>query len=217
MAESRRRFLAVGLGGAALLAVGGASIALRRTRGRTPRLPLRFFTPEEYAVVAAVADRVLATALPEGADGGDAGGAPPDLGPLKLERPPAPAAAEVDVAGRVDAFLAPLDPHDAKDLKQLVALFENGLFGLLSGTGPTPFTAKSPGEQDAHLAAWAHSRLAVKRSGYQVLKRLCCALYFSAPATYASVGYPGPPVEFVRETLQLRRSLSEPPPEEAPR
>jgi len=37
------------------------------------------------------------------------------------------------------------------------------------------------------------------------MKRLCCALYFSAPETYASIGYPGPPYDLVRSVRGASR------------
>ncbi|MBS2026155.1 MAG: hypothetical protein JST92_27455, partial [Deltaproteobacteria bacterium] len=98
-----------------------------------------------------------------------------------------------------------------KEFKQVVHLFENALFSLVSGMPPIPFTQKSAEQQDQHLAAWANSRLAVKRTGYQVLKRLSCAMYFASPETYASVGYPGPPVELVKSVLEARKAAATPP------
>ena len=186
MAETRRGLLKKTVGGAVLLAAAGAvPLAMRKTRlrevpqGRT----LQFFSPAEYSIWAAVADRVLAEEKPSGA----------------------PAPAQVDVAGRADAFLAPLPDPDRKDLKQLLALFDNALFSFLQGGPAHPFTAMSPQEQDAHLRRWETSRFALQRTGYQALKRLSCALYFAAPETYASVGYPGPPYELVRSVLGARR------------
>jgi len=172
--------------GAALLAAAGSvPLALRRTKVREAAKgrPLQFFTPAEYSIWAAVADRVLAEEKPSGA----------------------PTASGLDVAGRADAFLAPLPQADRKDLKQLLALFDNALFSVLGGGPPRPFTAMSPDDQDAHLRRWQTSRLAIQRTGYQAMKRLCCALYFSAPETYASVGYPGPPYELVKSVLGARR------------
>lgn len=177
MAESRRGLLKKTLGGAALLAAAGAvPLALRKTRLREPLGPLQFFTPAEYSIWAAVAGRILTDAPPQ-----------------------------LDVAAKADAFLALLPAADAKDLKQLLALFDNALFSLLCGGPPRPFTQMTPAEQDAQLAAWQTSRLAIKRSGFQAMKRLTCALYFSDPATYAGVGYPGPPYELVKTVLESRR------------
>jgi hypothetical protein len=186
MAEGRRGFLKKTLVGAALLAAaGGVPVALRRTRLRElPRdKPLRFFTPAEYSIWAAVADRILAEEKPSGA----------------------PAPAELDIAARADAFLAPLPDTDRKELKQLLALFDNALFSVAQGGPPRTFTGMSAAEQDAHLRRWQTSRLSVQRTGFQALKRLCCALYFSAPETYASVGYPGPPYDLVRSVLGASR------------
>jgi hypothetical protein len=186
MAEGRRGFLKKTVGGAALLAVAGAvPVALRRTRLRElPRdKPLQFFTPAEYSIWAAVADRVLA----------------------EEKRSAAPSPADLDVAARADVFLAPLPESDRKDLKQLLALFDNALFSAVQGGPARTFTAMSPEEQDAHLRRWQTSRLALQRTGFQAMKRLCCALYFSAPETYAAVGYPGPPYELVRSVLGARR------------
>jgi hypothetical protein len=61
------------------------------------------------------------------------------------------------------------------------------------------------GEQDQHLRSWQNSRLAIRRTGFQAMKRLSCAIYFGSPDTYASVGYPGPPYELVKSVLGARR------------
>ncbi len=184
MEQTRRSFLKKTLGGAALLAVAGAvPVALRKTKLRESPKTLRFFTPAEYSIWAAAADRILAEEKPSGA----------------------PAPGQVDVAGKADAFLAPLPESDRKDLKQLLALFDNALFSLLQGGPPRPFTQMSADEQDAHLRKWQTSRFAIQRTGFQAIKRLSAALYFSDPSTYASVGYPGPPYELVRSVVGARR------------
>jgi hypothetical protein len=184
MEQTRRSFLRKTMGGAALLAVAGAvPVALRRTKLREAPKGLRFFTAAEYSIWAAAADRVLAEEKPSGA----------------------PLPAQVDIAARADAFLAPLPEGDRKDLKQLLALFDNALFSVLQGGPPRPFTQMSPEDQDAQLRRWQTSRLAIQRTGFQAIKRLCCALYFADPATYASVGYPGPPYELVKSVVGARR------------
>jgi hypothetical protein len=188
--ETRRHFLRKTLGGAALLAAAGAvPLALRKTRLREPRQQLRFFTPAEYSVFAAVAERVLARGAAD---------LPQELAGVLRARTASPAPAALDVAGKADAFLAPLDEASTKELKQLLALFDNALFSFVTGGPPRPFTGMSPAEQDAHLERWATSRMAVRRTGFQALKRLSAAVYYGSPETYASVGYPGPPDELVR-------------------
>jgi len=194
--ETRRGFLKKTIGGAALLlAAGAVPLALRKTQLRTPKRPLRFFTEAEYSVFAAVADRVLARGAAQ---------VPRELERVLASRAPAPSPAELDVAGKADAFLAPIDAASAKELKQLLALFDNALFSLLTGGPPRPFTRMTAAEQDAHLERWATSRMAVRRTGFQALKRLSAAVYYGSPETYGSVGYPGPPEELVRTVRAAR-------------
>ena len=207
---SRRGLFKKTLGGAALLAAAGAvPLAMRKTQlrevpaGRT----LLFFTPAEYSIMAAVAERVLAQTVPDALASAPPGGEPtlpPALGADMATLPQAPTPSQLDVAGRLDLFLAPSDPAVAKDFKQLLALFDNALFSLVSGGPPTPFTKMSPEQQDRQLGRWAQSRLPMLRSGYQALKRLSAALYFCAPETFASMGYPGPPYELVRTVNEAR-------------
>jgi hypothetical protein len=212
--HSRRSLFKKTLGGAVLLATAGAiPVALRSTLlVPLPPSPLRFFSPQEFAIVTAFADRVLAETVPDGL-GEPAGGAPGLPGPVAqatAQQPKAPTPRAAQVAAKLDGFLAPLDPASAKDLRQLIGLFENGLFSLLGGGPPTPFTKMTAAQQDRHLARWATSRMAVQRTGYQALKRLCCAVYFGSPEVYASLGYPGPPVELIRGVNQARAAAAAP-------
>lgn len=203
----RRGLLKKTLGGAVLLAAAAAvPLAMRKTKLRelAPGRTLLFFTPAEYSVWAAVADRILgrdATHITQEHNDG-----PPLPAAVAVEaaekRDTAPTPAAIDVAGKADAFLAPLDAASAKDLKQLLALFDSALFSLVTGGPPRPFTQQAPAEQDAQLKAWQTSRLAIRRTGYQAMKRLCCAIYFGSPETYASIGYPGPPYELVKSVLK---------------
>lgn len=171
----RRSFLKKGIFGAAILLVGGAvPLALRGGLYRArPRGALRLFTPHEYAIFAAIAGRMVPG---DGAD--DAGW---------------PTAEALDCAGKADVLMAQAHPKVGAELRQLLRLFESGLGGLFTNARPTPFTRLGPAEMDARIEAWHHSRLALLRSGYQALKRLAQATYYSSPETYARVGYPGPP------------------------
>lgn len=167
----RRTLVKRGLLGGALLAVGGgAVIGMRSTRGSAPpKEGLKVFSAHEYAILAAVARRVVA------AREGD------------------PSTDEVDVALRVDRALALAHPSLQRELKQLLHLFENGLTGVFSGTSFAPFTASSKRAQDARLRAWSTSRVALFRTGFQAMKRLTAACYWSSPVTWKAAGYPGPP------------------------
>jgi long-chain-alcohol oxidase len=171
---TRRSFLKKGLIGGALLFVGGAvPIALRGgLYAARPRAPLKLFTAREHAIFAAIAARII--------PGDDALAA-------------WPSAEAVDCAGKVDALMATVHPSVGAELRQLLQLFESGLSGLFTNLRPTPFTRLSPAEMDQRLTAWRRSRVALLRSGYQALKRLAQATYYSSPEIYERIGYPGPP------------------------
>jgi hypothetical protein len=169
--ETRRSFLGKGIAGAAVLAFGGAGagLMLRRTRLRTPLEPLKVLSVAEYSVLAAVADRVI----------------PAGNG--------FPTPSEVHCAERADDLLAPAHPGALKELKQLISLFENALAGFIFDRRFAPFTQLGSEEQDQVLRQWRDSRVLVRRTGFKALKNLLCAAYYSSPAIYAAVGYPGPP------------------------
>lgn len=169
--EGRRGFLKKGLVGAALLAAagGGAWLATRRTRPwPASRKPLLVFDAAQAAVLAALAERLVP------------------------EHPGFPRPAEVDVVSRADAIAAMAHPASQKELRQVVSLFESAAFGLLDWS-PRLFTECGVAEQDRRLRAWAGSRIAVRRTGYRALKQLLSSAYYSSPATWAAVGYAGPP------------------------
>ena len=171
----RRKLLKRGLLGGGILVLGGTlPFAFRTTAvGRAPRRPLQLFSPEEHAVLAAVAARI---------------------GPGDGAGPKWPTADDLDCAGKIDALLAGVHPDVGNDFRRLLRLCESSVAGALLAGSPRPFTRATPAEQDARLEAWRHSRLAVLRSGYQACKRLAQATYYSSPEVYALIGYPGPPV-----------------------
>jgi hypothetical protein len=170
----RRTLLKRGLLGGGILLVGGAlPFVLRSTAiGRPPRRELQLLSREEHAVLAAVAARIVP---------GDGAG------------PQWPKAEDLDCAGKIDALLAGVHPDVGSDFRRLLRLCESGFAGALLAGSPRPFTRASAAEQDARLEAWRRSRLAILRSGYQALKRLALATYYSSPEVYALIGYPGPP------------------------
>jgi hypothetical protein len=174
VATTRRGFLKKSLLGVGFLAIAGA-VPLALRRGRLRPLPagatLLVLTEGEYSVLTAVADCIFAPLAP--------GQPTPDV---------------IGVALKIDALMAGADPDSQRDFKQLLDLFENALPGLLWDGRPTPFTERSPEEQTATLERWRFSRLPLRRSGFQALQRLCNAVYYSDPATYAGIGYPGPPL-----------------------
>jgi Gluconate 2-dehydrogenase subunit 3 len=169
--EGRRSFLWKGLAGVALLAAGGGTwFATRATRPVASLPPLQVFSPQEAAVLLAIADRLVP------------------------ERPGFPPPRQLGLAARMDAIAAMAHPATQGELRQLVRLFESALSGLLLDGQPTLFTTSSPAQQDRRLSAWAASRLPLRRTGYRALKRLVYSSYYSSPETWPVIGYPGPPI-----------------------
>jgi hypothetical protein len=171
---TRRQFLKRGLLGGGLLALAGTlPFAFRSTAlGPRPRRELRLLTLDEHAVLAAICARLVP---------GDGAG------------PGWPTADALDCAGKIDALLATCHPDVGSDFRRLLRLFESGFLGTFIAASPRPFTRAAAADQDARIEAWRRSRFTVLRSGYQALKRLACASYYSSPEVYARIGYPGPP------------------------
>ena len=169
----RRTFLKRGIWGGVLLAVGGSvGLALWPTRDamRQPRRALRALDARQFAILTAVAGRMVQ----------------------------APGADAVELAHRVDERLA-LAPVAARaDPGKLLLLLENALAGLVLDGRPQPFTRRSPAAQDATLAQWSASRLAVRRTGYAALRKLTEAAWYGAPEAWPDTGYPGPPMLTVK-------------------
>jgi hypothetical protein len=178
------------VGGGLLVCAGALPFAFRSTLRRPPRGPLRLLSADEYAVLAAAAARLVP---------GDGAG------------PRWPTAEAVDCAGKIDALLAQVHPDMGSDFRRLPRLFESGVVAAIVAGSPRPFTRASAADQDARLEAWRRSRFALLRSGYQAVKRLVQAAYYSSPETYALVGYPGPPEVRMLPTLPAPTTLPTPP------
>ncbi|MBF5044608.1 gluconate 2-dehydrogenase subunit 3 family protein [Aggregicoccus sp. 17bor-14] len=167
----RRGFLKKGLLGGAVLALGATGLALRP--GRELPLPaegLRVLSAREYAVVEALVRRIapVTTGFPD---------------PTR----------DIPTALNVDRLLATSDSTVAKELKQLLGLFENALGGLLFGGRVTPFTRLEGAEQDRVLAEWRDSALAVRRTGYLALRTLVLGGYYGDRRAQLATGWPGQP------------------------
>jgi len=169
--DGRRSFLKWGLAGTALLALGGGTwLATRRTRPiASLGGPFLALSAEEVAVIVALSERLVPSRA----------GFP---GPL-----------DVEVPRRVDAIVAMSPEPVQEEIRQLLRLFENALAGFLLDGQFRTFTDSSPGQQDARIRAWQTSRYTLRRTGYRAMKKLVYAAYYGASATWAAIGYPGPP------------------------
>lgn len=162
--------LKVGLGGAAVVAVGGgAALFLRDTVSRTPRRPLRALTAAQFSVLAAVADRIA-----------------PASGAF-------PSAWEVSVPEKIDELLSRVHPGLVEEVGQGLMLLESAAAGMLLDGRTSTFTGSTPAEQDEILESWRASDIEVRRKVFKALNGLCNAAYYGSPEVYPAVGYPGPP------------------------
>jgi hypothetical protein len=169
---NRRSFVKRGLLGGALLALGG-SIGLATWPSREavrPRRKLQALDAQQFAILAAVAARTVE----------------------------APEADALEIAHRCDERLALAFPEAREDFGKLLLLLENGLAGLIFDGRAKPFTRLSPEAQTRALEHWRDSKLAVRRGGYAVLRRLTQSVWYAAPEGWAWTGYPGPPTLTVK-------------------
>lgn len=164
----RRRFLALAFGwSAAGLAATLPLSACQPGGAPAASAPsaLRVFSPAEWRTLDAAASRLA----PAGA--GRLGGG----GGL--------------VANAADALFAQAPARLQGELKQLLQLLEwapplSGQWGA--------FSALSPAAQDAVLASWEQSPLALGRQGFSALSKIATMLYYMDPRAWPAIGYPGP-------------------------
>lgn len=163
---NRRSFLRRGALAGALLFAGGAGLALFPTRRlHIPRKRLHALDEKQFAILAAVAARIVQ----------------------------APGVDPVGIAHGVDETIALWVEENRNDFRKLLGLFDNGLAGLILDGHARPFTHLGPESQDAVLDAWRDSRILLRRAGFQTLRKLTAAVHWSDPKSWASVGYAGPP------------------------
>lgn len=168
---TRRSLLKKGLFGGLLLAAGGGTVLALRggKREAPPDLQLQVLDLLEYSVFCAVAARLVPV--------------PGALSPRQ-------------VSSQVDVILTRAQPGARREVKQLLRLLNNGLLGFLFDGRPAPFVALSPSEQEGILKGWRDSRILLRRTGYQALRTLALAGYYSSPLSWPETAYPGPPQGF---------------------
>lgn len=166
MNRPSRRWFIGGAGAAVIVACAG--LGAWPTALRAARRPLVCLDPRLFSVVAAAADRLC----PATAD--------------------SPSAWDLEVPEDVDAALAAMDPRTAGDVANALRLLEFGLLGAVDGR-ILPFTRCDPSTQDRVLERWRMSGIEVRRSAFLALAGLVKSAYWSKPATFRHIGYPGPP------------------------
>ncbi len=161
---NRRTFLKRGLIGGAVLILGGGTLAVLPTKEiAAPTKALAVVSASHFQVLVAIAKRVVP-----------------------------PTADAVAVAHGVDDLLRRAPDEARSDFDKLLGLFENALPGLIFDGRVLPFTRLSPESQDAVLRGWRDSRLALRRTGYHALRRICLAIAYADETQWPAIGYSPP-------------------------
>src|SRR5436309_5214960 len=101
-----------------------------------------------------------------------------------------------DVARIIERYIS---PEQRADFRRLLRTVESPMANLLLSRRPTRFSTQSEAKRERFLLAWAHSRLGIKRQGFQAVKRLVLFLTYArvldggVNPNWPSIGYAGPP------------------------
>jgi hypothetical protein len=164
----RRTLLGLGVAGGAVLALAGAGAAwLREATWRDGEL-----LPAGRRVLAGVARGVLDGSLP-----GEA-----------LQQ----AAAIEAHLWRVQTAVRAMPPHTQSELADLLALLAMSPTRVALAGLARDWELASVGELQTALQAMRQSSLLLRRQAYNALRDLTHAAYFSEPATWRQLNYPGP-------------------------
>jgi hypothetical protein len=167
---SRRKFLKETLAGAAFLSAARfvpSGLLLADELAQVPK-NLRYFSPKEYLVFEAVAERMIgaaATGQPSGKD--------------------------IGVAGRADEFLAGADPEVQDQFHQLLSVFNAAFFTFLFDFRTSSFLNMSDADKDSYIEDWMTSKFGFRRSGFQALKRVSVSMFYTDHRSWKEIGYEG--------------------------
>ena len=171
---TRRELIRTGVAGALVFAL--ADCAHSATPGALPfadpDYDYKQLSSDDRVLIAAIAPAMLAGVLPQGEAGAHA--------------------IEMVVRG-VDVAIAGLAPSPQAEVHQLFGLLEFGLTrALAAGIWSSWEDAGTPAIAD-FLSRWRYSGISMFRSGYQALHQLFMASWYGNDASWARIGYPGPP------------------------
>jgi hypothetical protein len=167
---TRRQFLKAGLAGGVLLA-GAGWWAMRRER--PPAAGLKWLDDSSAAIVAAIIPAILDGVLPE------------DAAARRI--------AGREVLEAFDRAVGGLAPAVQDEIAQLFSMLALPPLRLALAGVTSPWAETTPAQASAFLARWRVSRFALLRSACQALCQLVLAAWYGNPASWAAIGYAGPP------------------------
>src|SRR5256712_6163271 len=101
-----------------------------------------------------------------------------------------------DVARIIESYVS---PNQRADFRRLLRTIESPWANLLLSGRPHRISAGTPTDRERLLLGWAHSRLGIKRRGFQAVKRLVLFLTYAKALksgvnpNLPSLGHPPPP------------------------
>lgn len=169
MQTSRRTFLKVGIVGAVALAAGGAWY---RAVQSPPALARFVLDGEARAVLCAILPSMLGDALPTEAT--------------------ARAAAIEGACARVQGAVQGLPLTTQKEVQDLFGLLALGPARRFLAGVPASWNEATPAQVDAFLQSWRMHRIGMLQTAYQAMHDLIAGAWYSDPAHWDAIGYPGP-------------------------
>jgi hypothetical protein len=163
----RRTLLKLGAASAAVLLVAGGTAALLQ-----PGLAGGSLSASGREVFSAVGRAILDKTLP--ADDG--------ARHIALD----------GLLGRIDVLVQALPPHAQAELSQLLALLASAAGRRTLAGLSQPWDEASVADIQRSLQDMRLSRLALRQQAYAALHDITAGAYFSDPASWPLLGYPGP-------------------------
>jgi hypothetical protein len=167
---TRRKFLKETLTGVVFLSVSKLVPSEALLAGELSQVPkdLGFFSPREYLIFEAVAERIIG-----------------------LPSPGQPSIKDVGVASRADQFLAGADSEAQDQLHQLFTVFNAAFFTFLFDFRFSSFLNMSAPDKDSYILDWMTSKFGFRRTGFQALKRVALSMFYTDNRSWKEIGYEG--------------------------
>ena len=170
---TRRQFIKAGIGGALLLAAAAILHKPLDRAGKQALVAGNPLDPSLRTVVQAIAPVILQGAFPAAGPGRAAA----------LER----------ITGSVALAVAALSAAAQKEVAELFALLAFAPTRIAVAGLSAPWDQAGLADIEGFLRRWQHSRMDLLKTGYLALHDLVLGAWYADPATWAAIGYPGPP------------------------
>ncbi len=185
---TRRGFLQLGLMGTATLALGSTVATL--TGCATPlerNSTFKFLKPDDRALFAAIIPQVLSKSFPG------------DLTDKSAMR---------RVLLALDDVIYTLQYNNRHQMRMMFDALALAPIRVIAGASWADWEDMSPKQVNDFLNGWRDSSIQLKRMGYVSLTKLINISWYSQPESFASTGYPGPPVKIPTPVSPTLSSIS---------